>query len=264
MFDFSNEETAHDRAVSCFSTAMENPHVRTIFPHKITTPLSSLLTRYSKIVTDFYHGDFTKYLSVNWLIQHGIDITVFNADNFYPTLTKAIIQYATVNADKGKQSILDFTFNEHTFSSPMILYMNKLIQDDSGIELYHTIVLTYKAELEAIKKRHGGNPIASCVKMTQWYRNVAPSLAIVSRGTFPISPLATESTFLAHVLNYMTIHGLMYPNSPIMIQWKEYITSTYHITWEGESTQTGKVDYDYKHKEGYESPKGILQGGYKL
>jgi hypothetical protein len=265
MFDLEQASTTQ-RAIDAFIYAQTDSHVRRVFPHKVTQPYSRLLTYYGEVVEAFYHGKYLDYVSAEWLIQKNINTQIIEQskkhDTFFSTLTDCFINYASIQHSNTTSNIVDFTFNESWHSSTLLHYLHKLLLDKDLMGIYSFITHKYTKELSTISKKYSGNALQSAIKMVQWYRNTIPMVKLVSRGTIETSPLCNEQTFIAHMFAYMERHGLLYPNSPLFLQWKEAMSVKYHIKWEGQAIQEVKGDYDYKHVAKV-IPKGILQGGYK-
>lgn len=245
MFDFTNQAPA--RGLQAFKDAIYvYKKVATIFPHK-ATPLNSSVQTYTQFLESIVNHSIFNTLHAPWILRHNIGIEGIKSsiDNgtFYDHVRDAFILYARLH--DNPITLERYCINDTYFTSELIRYVSKLIRDKEFLSLIQSLTPP-DTLVEGISKTHKRNPMEALTKLVLWYRENKSRLECVSAGTFQVSPLHNEDTFIVSVLIYMNAHGIMHLDSPLWYQYKRAMTDTYSIQWEGTTFQAKPVtNYDH-------------------
>jgi hypothetical protein len=236
--------------------------IQKCFNHKLTIPYGTEVETFIKHGTAFYEGRFIDdKFSLTWLKGNHITKELFapyyNSDATFDLLSKAIHLY--VKLHNNKTNIGTFMYNDR-FGSEFLKYGARIIHDSNIVGLERLLNAHHKDLMGKAESIHGGNGLLATLSLLEWYTAHSKRLSELNRGTFSISPLANETTWITAVLEWSAKYGVFYAGSPQFYKFTENFTEVYHILWEGEvHTGLGRVDTDYEHKNGYSSPLSLLE-----
>lgn len=215
-----NQQT-EPKSIQIFRQAQaKEPQVKEIFKHRISNPLSTMLTLYDNYYKRYQKDELdTFYWNESFLKNHDCfdELKLLNPQEKDELLEKCIIQYSKTTT---KSIDLDYFFYSSQGFSYFLKIANQIIEDD-----------THKKVLDAIPT--GYYPLfPHAIKLYKWYEEHSSTIAGANPGTFTFSPLRTFKGFIEALCSYYNTckdPSVFYINSMGWFGFREYCKELYAV-----------------------------------